>query len=85
MFPRPGLRPFYLSLTFRVSLSPSCHKSAHMLEFDHKMAEMDARTFMKEVLRKQLDVSTLVMGYDHRFGHGGGSHEDYINGGRNAA
>ena len=32
MFPRPGLRPFYLSLTFRVSLSPSCHKSAHMLE-----------------------------------------------------
>lgn len=49
-----------------------------MLEFDHKMAGMDARTFMKEVLRKQLDVSTLVMGYDHRFGHGGGTHEDYI-------
>ena len=49
-----------------------------VLEFDHKMAEMDARTFMKEVLRKRLNVSTLVMGYDHRFGHGGGSHEDYI-------
>ena len=49
-----------------------------VLEFDRKMAEMDARTFMKEVLRKRLDVSTLVMGYDHRFGHGGGTHEDYI-------
>ena len=49
-----------------------------VLEFDHKMAEMDARKFMKEVLCKQLDVSTLVMGYDHRFGHGGGTHEDYI-------
>lgn len=49
-----------------------------VLEFDYKMAEMDARTFMKEVLRKRLDVNTLVMGYDHRFGHGGGSHEDYI-------
>lgn len=49
-----------------------------VLEFDRKMAKMDARTFMKEVLRKQLDVSTLVMGYDHRFGHGGGNHEDYI-------
>ena len=49
-----------------------------VLEFDHKMAEMTARTFMKEVLRKQLHVSILVMGYDHRFGHGGGSHEDYI-------
>ena len=32
LFPRPGLRPFYLSLTVRVSLSPSCHRSAHMLE-----------------------------------------------------
>ena len=49
-----------------------------VMEFDRKMAEMDARTFMKEVLRKRLDVSTLVMGYDHRFGHGGGTHEDYI-------
>ena len=32
MFPRPGLRPFYLSLTVRVPLSSSCHESAHMLE-----------------------------------------------------
>ena len=49
-----------------------------VLEFDHKMAAMDARMFMKKILREQLNVSTLVMGYDHRFGHGGGTHEDYM-------
>jgi riboflavin kinase/FMN adenylyltransferase len=49
-----------------------------LLSFDHKMARMDALTFMREILRDTLNVSTLVMGYDHRFGHGGGEHEDYI-------
>ena len=49
-----------------------------LLSFDHKMARMDAQTFMREILRDTLNVSTLVMGYDHRFGHGGGEHEDYI-------
>ena len=59
-------------------LKESGIEHVEVLEFDRKMAEMTARTFMKEVLRKQLHVSILVMGYDHRFGHGGGSHEDYI-------
>ncbi|MBR5577253.1 MAG: riboflavin biosynthesis protein RibF [Bacteroidaceae bacterium] len=59
-------------------LKESGIEHVEVLEFDRKMAEMTARTFMKEVLRKQLHVSVLVMGYDHRFGHGGGSHEDYI-------
>lgn len=49
-----------------------------VLTFDHQMAGMEAPAFMKEVLRDRLRVSTLVMGYDHRFGHGGGEHEDYI-------
>ena len=49
-----------------------------LLSFDHKMARMDALTFMREILRDTLNVSTLVMGYDHRFGHGGGEHEDYV-------
>ena len=59
-------------------LKESGIEHVEVLEFDRKMAEMTARTFMKEVLRKQLHVSVLVMGYDHRFGHGGGSHEEYI-------
>ena len=49
-----------------------------VLSFDHEMARMDAPTFMREILRDRLNISTLVMGYDHRFGHGGGEHEEYI-------
>lgn len=49
-----------------------------VLYFDHEMARMDAPTFMREILRDRLNISTLVMGYDHRFGHGGGEHEEYI-------
>lgn len=49
-----------------------------VLAFDHNMAGMDAPAFMREILRDRLHVSTLVMGYDHRFGHGGGEHEDYV-------
>ena len=49
-----------------------------VLAFDHKMAGMDAPAFMREILRDKLHVSTLVMGYDHRFGHGGGEHENYV-------
>ena len=49
-----------------------------ILSFDHRMARMDAPTFMREILCRQLGVSALVMGYDHRFGHGGGSYEDYV-------
>ena len=49
-----------------------------VLSFDHEMARMDAPTFMREILRDRLNISTLVMGYDHRFGHGGGKHEEYI-------
>lgn len=59
-------------------LTESGIEHVEVLEFDHKMAAMDARMFMKKILREQLNVSTLVMGYDHRFGHGGGTHEDYM-------
>lgn len=53
-----------------------------VLAFDRQMSEMDARSFMKEVLHGRLNVSTLIMGYDHRFGHGGGRHEDYVQWGK---
>ena len=63
----------------RVSLLKKCGiDHVELLSFDHKMARMDALTFMREILRDTLNVSTLVMGYDHRFGNGGGEHEDYI-------
>lgn len=49
-----------------------------VLSFDKNMSRMDAPTFMKTVLRDKLHVSTIVMGYDHKFGCGGGKHEDYV-------
>ena len=41
-----------------------------LLDFTPQMAKMSARDFMQQVLREQLNVEVLVIGYDHRFGHG---------------
>ena len=41
-----------------------------VLPFDREMAMMTAREFMEQVLHDRLGVTTLVMGYDNRFGHG---------------
>ena len=39
-----------------------------LLDFDERLASLTAREFM-ELLHSQYHVSTLVMGYNHRFGH----------------
>lgn len=39
------------------------------LDFTIEISRMSARQFMKEVLKQELNVNTLVIGYDHRFGH----------------
>ena len=41
-----------------------------VLDFTPQMAAMSARDFMDQVLKQELHASTLLMGYDHRFGHG---------------
>lgn len=41
-----------------------------LLHFDEQMASLSARDFMSVVLLRQLNVDTLVLGYDSRFGHG---------------
>ena len=41
-----------------------------VLDFTHEMAAMTARDFMQQVLKEQLGVEVLVIGYDHRFGRG---------------
>ena len=40
-----------------------------VLHFDTSMAALSAHDFMLEVLRRQLGVGTLLIGYDNRFGH----------------
>ena len=39
------------------------------LPFTHELASLSARDFMRLILRDRLKVRTLVIGYDHRFGH----------------
>ncbi len=40
-----------------------------ILPFNHETAALSARDFMKQILQEQLGVSTLITGYDNRFGH----------------
>lgn len=40
-----------------------------VLHFTRQLAALSARLFMALVLKERLGVTTLVIGYDHRFGH----------------
>lgn len=40
-----------------------------VLHFSRQLAALSARQFMAQVLKERLGVTTLVIGYDHRFGH----------------
>ena len=49
-----------------------------ILPFTLELSQLTAREFMERVLSRELGVRALVLGYDHAFGHGGGSLNDYI-------
>lgn len=53
-----------------------------VLPFTVELSRLTALQFMQQVLCDQLQVKTLVMGYDHRFGCGGGEFADYVEWGR---
>ena len=54
-----------------------------VLHFTRELAALSAREFMDKVLRRQLGVKKLVVGYDHRFGHNRAEgFEDYVRYGR---
>jgi riboflavin kinase/FMN adenylyltransferase len=44
-----------------------------VLDFDKELAGLSAEMFLEKILKKQLGVADLLLGYDHRFGH---RHED---------
>lgn len=52
-----------------------------VLPFNIETATMPARDFMEKILRDELGITTLVIGYDNRFGHRDPQHpegfEDY--------
>jgi len=58
----------------------------YVLPFDHTMAALTAREFMEQILKRQLGVEALVIGYDHHFGRPQAakpeSFEDYCSYGR---
>ena len=49
-----------------------------VLPFTQELSEMTAKEFMQNILRERLNAELLLMGYNHRFGHGGGNPEDYV-------
>lgn len=53
------------------------------LDFTQEMSRLTAHGFMLEILKEKLNVKTLIIGYDHRFGHNRSEgFEDYVRYGR---
>ncbi len=48
-----------------------------VLPFTQKLSMMSAKEFMQNILCDELNTKILLMGYNHRFGHGGGTTEEY--------
>jgi riboflavin kinase/FMN adenylyltransferase len=61
-----------------VLLSKAFSGKIIVLPFTQELSEMTAKEFMQNILRDKLNAELLLMGYNHRFGHGGGNPEDYV-------
>ena len=48
-----------------------------VLPFTRELSILTAKEFMQSILREKLNTELLLMGYNHRFGHGGGTPEEY--------
>ncbi|NPD92536.1 bifunctional riboflavin kinase/FAD synthetase [Xylanibacter muris] len=54
-----------------------------VLPFSEKMAGLSARDFISDILSARINVRTLIVGYDNRFGHNRSEgFEDYVRYGR---
>ena len=49
-----------------------------VLPFTEELSTLTAREFMQTILRDKLNAKLLLMGYNHKFGHGGGTHEQFF-------
>ncbi|MDR2927991.1 MAG: riboflavin biosynthesis protein RibF [Cytophagaceae bacterium] len=49
-----------------------------VLPFTLELASLNAETFIKEMLINRLDIGTLLVGYNHRFGKGGVTIEELM-------
>ena len=58
-------------------LSQTAADRIEMLHFTPELSRLTAKEFMQQILHDRLGVDVLVMGYDHCFGHGGGTWDEY--------
>jgi riboflavin kinase/FMN adenylyltransferase len=58
-------------------LSKAFNGKVVVLPFTEELSVLTAKEFMQQVLREKLNAEILLMGYNHRFGHGGGTQEEY--------
>ena len=65
-------------------LSESFKGKIVVLPFTQELCSLTAKEFMQSVLREKMNAKILLMGYNHRFGHGGGTMEEYVAWGREA-
>ena len=65
-------------------LSESFKGEIVVLPFTQELCSLTAKEFMQSVLREKMNAKILLMGYNHRFGHGGGTLEEYVAWGREA-
>lgn len=57
-------------------------KRIEVLPFTESLSRMTALEFMREILVRRLGIAVLLMGYDHRFGHDGGTMAQYVHWGQ---
>lgn len=53
-----------------------------VLPFTKELSELSAKAFMQSILCERLGTKFLLMGYNHRFGHDGGTMEEYTEWGK---
>ena len=63
-------------------LSKAFRGEVIVLPFTQELSTLSAKMFMQSVLREKLNTELLLMGYNHQFGHGGGTTEEYETWGR---
>lgn len=59
-------------------LSKSFCGKVVVLPFTKELSALTAKEFMQSVLKERLNTKYLLMGYNHHFGHGGGTTEEYM-------
>jgi len=86
--PLKVLRPEFSTQLLTLSDEKECMLRASgvdhvvMLPFTHELSLLSAREFMDQILRQQLGVKVLLIGYDNHFGHDRKSFNDYVEYGR---